>query len=82
MNEQQHGDVVLTAAASPVVRNWLVEYTSPNTRDAYQRDIDRWLGYCAASGLHPVTEPGPGPAAAAAVSAGHRWSISWSTCPP
>lgn len=32
---------------------WLLSYDSPNTRDAYRREIERWFGFCAEIGLDP-----------------------------
>ncbi|MGI5186492.1 tyrosine-type recombinase/integrase [Dactylosporangium sp. CA-152071] len=39
-----------------LLREWLLGYGSTNTRDAYGRDVRRWLAYCAASGIDPLTE--------------------------
>lgn len=44
-------------ASGPPIEEWLIEYGSPNTRDAYSRDLAAWLSYCAASGLEPVHSP-------------------------
>ncbi|MGC9670946.1 tyrosine-type recombinase/integrase [Planosporangium sp. 12N6] len=40
-----------------LVRQWLVEYPSKHTRDAYRRDLAEWLSYCDNSGLEPVVDP-------------------------
>lgn len=32
---------------------WLASYSSAKTREAYAYDIDRWVGWCRAAGLHP-----------------------------
>ena len=47
-----------TAAAGDIeqlLRDWLLGYSSPNTRDAYRRDLQQWLGYLQASRLDPLT---------------------------
>ncbi|MGR6915402.1 tyrosine-type recombinase/integrase [[Actinomadura] parvosata] len=33
---------------------WLLSYDSPNTRDAYRREIERWFAFCAETGLDPL----------------------------
>jgi len=37
-----------------LLRGWLIEYPSTHTIDAYRRDLDLWLDFCAASGLDPL----------------------------
>ncbi len=37
-----------------LLRAWLIEYPSAHTIDAYRRDLDMWLDFCAASGLDPL----------------------------
>ena len=56
--------VPLTAGPGPgpadvdqLVRAWLIEYPSPNSRAAYRRDIDLWLRFCQGSGLDPLGPP-------------------------
>jgi integrase/recombinase XerD len=44
------GDVV-----EQLLREWLLGYGSANTRQAYERDVRRWLAFCAASGIDPLT---------------------------
>jgi site-specific recombinase XerD len=39
-----------------LLHEWLLSYGSPNTRDAYERDVRRWLTFLAASGIDPLTE--------------------------
>jgi site-specific recombinase XerD len=39
-----------------LLREWLIGYGSPNTRDAYRRDLGHWLAFLAASGVDPLTE--------------------------
>ncbi|MEV0005853.1 tyrosine-type recombinase/integrase [Micromonospora sp. NPDC050980] len=39
-----------------LLREWLVSYASPHTRDAYQRDLRHWLTFLAVSGVDPLTE--------------------------
>lgn len=45
------------ASVEQLVRDWLIEYPSPNSRAAYRRDIGLWLGFCDASGLDPLGPP-------------------------
>jgi integrase/recombinase XerD len=33
---------------------WLASHTSPNTRDAYRRDLDRWETWCDTVAVHPL----------------------------
>ncbi|MEV0597014.1 tyrosine-type recombinase/integrase [Nonomuraea cavernae] len=37
-----------------LTKAWLLSYDSPNTRDAYRREIERWFGFCAETGLDPL----------------------------
>jgi site-specific recombinase XerD len=37
-----------------LTKAWLLSYDSPNTRDAYRREIERWFGFCAEIGLDPL----------------------------
>jgi integrase/recombinase XerD len=39
-----------------LVAEWLVGFSSPHTRRAYQADLTRWLEWCATSRLDPVTQ--------------------------
>lgn len=40
-----------------LLRDWLVEYPSANTRGSYRRDVGLWLDFCAASDLDPLGPP-------------------------
>jgi site-specific recombinase XerD len=52
------GDLVLPLDLPPIIldltRAWLWSYDSPNTRDAYERNIRRWFEFCAETGLDPL----------------------------
>ncbi|GGO62932.1 tyrosine-type recombinase/integrase [Nonomuraea cavernae] len=37
-----------------LTKAWLLSYDSPNTRDTYRREIERWFGFCAETGLDPL----------------------------
>lgn len=37
-----------------LVAQWLLDQTSDNTREAYERDINTWLAYLATNGLDPL----------------------------
>ncbi|MFI7451938.1 tyrosine-type recombinase/integrase [Nonomuraea sp. NPDC049714] len=37
-----------------LTKAWLLSYNSPNTRDAYRREIERWFCFCAEIGLDPL----------------------------
>jgi integrase/recombinase XerD len=45
------------ASIEDLVRDWLIEYRSVNSRAAYWSDMNLWLGYCAASRLDPLGPP-------------------------
>ncbi|MFI6290436.1 hypothetical protein ACIBEJ_02570 [Nonomuraea sp. NPDC050790] len=37
-----------------LTRTWLRSYDSPNTREAYERNIRRWFRFCTETGLDPL----------------------------
>lgn len=40
--------------AQDMTMAWLLSYDSPNTRDAYRRDLQKWFDFCAETGLDPL----------------------------
>lgn len=44
----------LVGFARDLTMAWLLSYDSPNTRDAYRREIERWFAFCAETGLDPL----------------------------
>ncbi|MFC7582456.1 tyrosine-type recombinase/integrase [Nonomuraea antimicrobica] len=44
----------LLGYAQNLTMAWLLSYDSPNTRDAYRREIERWFAFCAKTGLDPL----------------------------
>ncbi|MBT2234778.1 tyrosine-type recombinase/integrase [Nonomuraea sp. NEAU-A123] len=54
----QGEEVALPLDLPPLIldltRAWLWSYDSPNTREAYERNIRRWFQFCAETGLDPL----------------------------
>ncbi|MEU7864085.1 tyrosine-type recombinase/integrase [Nonomuraea sp. NPDC049141] len=44
----------LLGYAQDLTMAWLLSYESRNTRDAYQREIERWFAVCTETGLDPL----------------------------
>ncbi|WP_214323001.1 tyrosine-type recombinase/integrase [Nonomuraea sediminis] len=44
----------LLGFARDLTMAWLLSYDSPNTRDAYKREIERWFAFCAEHDLDPL----------------------------
>ncbi|MFD1932218.1 tyrosine-type recombinase/integrase [Nonomuraea mangrovi] len=44
----------LLGYARDLTMAWLLSYDSPNTRDAYRREIERWFRFCAEHDLDPL----------------------------
>ncbi|MEV1167366.1 tyrosine-type recombinase/integrase [Nonomuraea sp. NPDC049784] len=44
----------LLGFAQDTTMAWLLSYDSPNTRDAYRREIERWFAFCTETGLDPL----------------------------
>ncbi|WP_431928582.1 tyrosine-type recombinase/integrase [Nonomuraea jabiensis] len=44
----------LLGFAQDTTMAWLLSYDSPNTRDAYRREITRWFAFCTETGLDPL----------------------------
>lgn len=44
----------LLGFARDLTMAWLLSYDSPNTRDAYRREIERWFAFCAEHDLDPL----------------------------
>lgn len=45
---------LLRGYARDLTMTWLLSYDSPNTRDAYRREIERWFNFCAERDLDPL----------------------------
>ncbi|MEQ4722219.1 hypothetical protein [Nonomuraea sp. B19D2] len=44
----------LLGFAQDTTMAWLLSYESPDTRDAYRREIARWFAFCTETGLDPL----------------------------
>lgn len=53
--EPVEGEVVDYSELAAFTEQWLLNRRfSPNTQEAYRRDVSRWLGWCAERGLDPL----------------------------